>query len=161
MIDETWQAVAAGLLNAFLAQIVAITNQDSRRVVNDARSWQGWIRQASFGALGSILAENTIGRLMNEIPDRVYVPVLRDQVSIGLPPLPTGASAGGGTIVVDDPGVNYETYVFEWASGGKTFTELGDLASNSTPGAGVYVVAHTFSASPGDVFGLPSAFLTI
>lgn len=158
---ELWQAVASGLLNAWLAQIVAITAQDSRRVVDDAASWPGWVRQASFGAMGNIITDTALSLLYSEIPDRVYNPEIRDQVAINMPPLPIDADATGGTITVTPPGASYTTYIFSWNAGEKKFTELGALAVNNTPGAGVYVVSNTITADPGALFGLPSQFLTI
>ena len=160
MKNELWQSVASGLLNSWQAELVSITNQDSRNVLEMKRVWPSWLLERSWVAIGNVMSDTTLGQLYDEIPDRIYNPVIRDQVSLGKPPFVENADVtGGNTLVCDSPGDSYATYVFEWDSGNRTFTELGPLSENSQPGAGYYVLANTFSASPGDVFGLPSLFM--
>lgn len=164
MKNEFWHAIAAGLLNVWQSELVAITNQDARNVLSMKNVWQSWLYEKSYGALGNVASDNTIGLVYSEIPDRIYNPVIRDQVTINpsRPPLVENASvSGGNTLTCTDPGASYETYVFEWDSSERTFTELGTLTDNSQPGAGYYILVNTFSDNPGEKFGLPSLFLGI
>lgn len=161
MKNELWQAVAAGLLNSWQAELAAITNQDSRNVLDIKNVWPAWLLEKSWAAIGNVMSDTTLGELFDEIPDRIYNPVIRDQVTMGKPPLVTNASTSGGdTLICDSPGTGYTTYVFEWDSANRTFTKLGVLTDNSQPGSGFYVLVNAFSENT-DEFGLPSLFLQL
>lgn len=71
--------------------------------------------------------------------------------------------SGGNTLVYSvDPGPDCETYVFQWNSTTRVFTEVGDLATNSQPGAGTYVLTNVF-VDDGEVtyYGLCSIFMNL
>ena len=156
MKNELWHAIAGGLLNTWLAELVAITNIDTRQVLELKSVWPNWLRVKSIGAMGYTASDNTIGLLYDEIPDRIYDIAIRDQVTVGKPPLVENASvSGGNTLVCDAPGSGYETHVFSWNSGTREFELVGELSTNNQPGAGYYILVNTFEADPGKVYGLP------
>jgi hypothetical protein len=166
---ELIQAVAAGLLNAWRAELKSVTVKDSRCVLEalDRSSWPGWLRVESYASLGFVISPQALSELMREIPSdaRMYDPEIRDQVAAGRPPMPTyggsdwpGVNNDSGTLSVDDPGDAYTAMLFSWDAGDQEFTEVGPLADNSTPGAGTYVVRLKSDA---DILGLPSSFVTI
>jgi hypothetical protein len=155
--NQLWQAIASGLLETWRAELASITNVDSRALLQSRGVWSAWLTETSWAAMGHVVTEQTVGLLTDEIPDPVYEPVIRDQVSIGKPPRVTGAeTAGGDTLIADDPGASYEVWVFSWDSGAQEFTEVGALSDNAQPGAGYYVLACTFAGNPGEQFGLPN-----
>lgn len=161
MKNELWHAVSAGLLKAWKDELLAITNQDARSVLEMKSVWPAWLLEKSYSAVGNVISDGTLGELYDEIPDRIYDTTIRDQVTTGKPPLVENASiSGGNTLLCDSPGSSYTTYVFEWDSGLREFTEIGPLSINSQPGSGYYVLSNTFTENT-DEFGLPSAFLQL
>lgn len=162
MKNELWQAIAAGLLNSWQAELVSITNQDSRNVLQIKNVWPSWLLEKSWSATGNVISDTTLGQLYDEIPDKIYNPVIRDQINLGKPPFVTNATVtNGNTLTCDNQDTLYTTYVFSWDSGQREFTELGTLSENSQPGSGYYVLVNTFSDNPGESFSLPSLFLQL
>lgn len=157
--NELWYAVAAQLLTAWRDQLAAITGISDRRIIEERGSWQGYVRVRSVGAMGYAISEDALGMLFDEIPDRVYDPVIRDQIAAGRPPLVTGAAVSGGTtLTCDTAGAGITTQVYEWFAATQEWELVGALAEHSTPGAGYYVLVNQ---SESGVLGLPSAFLAI
>lgn len=154
MIDhELWQAVASGLLNSAVAQGVAITHRDSRRVLHGTQDMVAWLRVESFEAIGYIVSDVTVGLLWNEIEgDFVRDPQIREQAI----PMVAEARVEGDRLAADDPGEYFKVFVFAWDF--VEFSEVGDLEAHSRPGKGTFVLASRNEAGE---FGLPSAFLTL
>ena len=156
---ELWYAVAAQLLTTWRDQLAAITGISDRRIVEERGSWQGYVRVRSVGALGYTISEQALGLLFDEIPDRIYDPVIRDQIAAGRPPLVAGAAVSGGTtLTCSDPGSGITTQVYRWYSATQEWELVGTLAEHNQPGAGYYVLVNQ---SASGVMGLPSAFLAI
>lgn len=157
--NELWYAIAAQLLTAWRDQLAAITGISDRRIIEERGSWQGYMRVRSVGAMGYTISEDALGFLFDEIPDRIYDPVIRDQIVSGRPPLVTGAAVSGGTaLVCDAPGSGITTQVYEWFSATQEWELIGALVEHSTPGSGYYVLVNQ---SASGVLGLPSQFLSI
>lgn len=156
---ELWYAVAAQLLTAWRDQLAAVTGISDRRILEERSSWQGYARVRSVGAMGYTISEQALGLLFDEIPDRIYDPVIRDQIAAGKPPLVSNAAVSGGTtLTCDAPGADITTQVYKWFSATQEWELVGALAEHSTPGAGYYVLVNQ---SASGVLGLPSQFLAI
>lgn len=139
--DEFMQAVAGGLLKKLYDELIAKPDINERRILKDRDAWRGWLSCESSKAMGHTVSNDVISQLYTEIPDMVYDVALREVE--GRPSTPTGAgSADGQTIVCDSPGTGITTYVISWNSGTREWTEIGPLSTNSTPGAGNYVLVN-------------------
>ena len=157
--NELWHAISAGLLSSWEAKLTATTSQADREIQENRNSWPGWLTVQSYSALGYTMSEFTLGLFMDEIPERISNPVIRDQIAAGKPPFVSNASSDGTTLTCDAAGAGITTMVYSWDAGLREWSEVGDLASNSTPPAGYYILVNK---SDGDgILGLPSAFLTI
>jgi hypothetical protein len=106
--------------------------------------------------LAFAISESVLGLLWDEVQtDAYYAPALRVQV----PPMVEGATtSGGNTLVASDAPSGYTTMVYSFD--GLVFAEVGDLAGNSQPGAGNYVLALVDDTDANSV-SLPSLFLEL
>jgi hypothetical protein len=150
--------IAAGVLDDWEAELAAITSVDTRRVLDDTRSWQGWLRERSARATGIVMSEVTLGRIYDEIPDRVYDPVIRDQTAISRPPFVENAAVVEGALTCNTPGTGFTVMVYRWNSATREWPEIGTLAEHSQPGVGYYVLVNR---SESGSLGLPTRFLAI
>ena len=153
MENEFWNLVASGLWNNLLADLISITNKDSRRLMIDNGAFTGKLWKSAFDTLAYVPSQASIQRCWDYIDDRYYNP----QFVGSVPPFVTGSAVTGGDTLVGDALTGYTIQVYAWDF--VEFTLLGDLAGNSAPGAGNYVLAYR-EDNDGAV-GLPSSFLTI
>lgn len=160
MKNELWHAIAGGLLESWRAKLASIISQADREIQDGRNVWPGWLTVQSYGAMGYTISEYVLGLLYDEIPDRISNPVIRDQIADGKPPMIENATVtGGNTLECDDAGAGITTMVYLWKNDGTfEWEEVGELATNSQPGAGVYVLVNQSSSG---ILGLPSLFLTL
>ena len=158
MKNELWHALSAGLLTLWQNQLTATTSQADREIQENRSAWPGWLTVQSYAALGYTISQHTLGLLIDEIPERISNPVIRDQIAAGKPPFVVNAASDGTTLTCDTAGAGITTMVYSWDAGQREFEEVGELATNNMPAAGYYVLVNQ---SEGGVLGLPSVFLQI
>lgn len=160
---EHWYAWAVGLPQSWLTEILAVKGHDTRRTLERERAWPGWIMVESTVALGYSISHEARALLMQEVPDRVYKPAVRDQGLAGKPDLVVNASVDKGMLSCTMPEANYVTCVFEWNVDDREFTLVGPLVENNQLPAGWYVLSNSMIPKAGKecIYGLPSLFLEI
>ena len=160
---EHWYAWAVGLPQSWLAEILSVEGHDTRRALERERAWPGWLMVKSAFALGYSISQEARAKLMQEVPDRVYKPAIRDQGDVGKPELVRGADVVDGTLVCNLPVAGNDTYVFEWGIDAMEFTLVGLLVENTQPPAGWYVLSNSITPPTGQdhIYGLPSLFLEV
>ncbi len=154
---ELWRVVASNGLNELIGRMQLITNIDARSRLLDGREFLSWLRVelAKPTSLGFVVSDSTLGLLWDEVQATAYyAPVLREQDV----PIPTGATSDGMTLSADAPDEGYTLLVYSF--NGLTFSLVGDLTSNSQPGAGNYVIV-TQKDDSGELSLPNSSFLTI
>ena len=135
----------------------SITNIDTRARLLDKRDFLRWLRVelAGSGSLAFAVDESVLGLLWDEVQaSAYYAPVLRDQ---DVPMVENASTSGGDTLIADAAPEGYTTYVY--SLDGITFSEVVDLAGNSQPGVGNYVLANKRDSD--GALSLPSLFLTL
>lgn len=150
---EFWRVVSAGLLDSLLADMVAVTDIDSRhRLRQEPNAFIAKVKLDGYSGMAFVPSVDAIYKCWNCITDYTYNPRFNDKVV-----RPVNAQSVGGTLSCDDPGSGYVAMVYSW-----DFTEyelVGTLAENATPAPGWYVIVlHTADT---DVPALPSTFLEV
>jgi len=152
---EFWRVVASGLFQSLLDDLVAVTSRDARHRLIENGAFTGKLHRMCYDSLAYVVNGQTINLCWDYVADPVYNPHLRDDV----PPMVENATVSGGdTLTADTPPTGYTIYVYEWDY--TTFTEVGPLSENSSPGSGIYVLALVDDENPINV-GLPSSFLNL
>jgi hypothetical protein len=152
MYHEFWRIVASGLADTLLADYKAVTSRDARTLLEREGAFLGKFKRTCYDSMAYVPSGQAVAHAMDLVVNREYDPSLSFTV-----PRPTGAKVTSGTISCDTPPVGYTAYLFSWNY--TSFTEIGALSANQTPGAGVYVVSLRLDES--GEFGAPSAFLAI
>jgi hypothetical protein len=150
---ELWRVVASGLLDAMLADMVAVTDRDARHRLwrEYGNAFLGKLALDGYSTLAYIVSAETLGLCWDHIVDPTYNPSIQENVARPV----NAAVSGGDTLVCDDPGEGFVPTVFSWDF--TVFTELGPLSANATPGIGFYVIA--IRDENRGIDSLPSAFL--
>lgn len=154
---ELWRVVASGGLNLLLERMQLISDIDTRSRLNDKPDFTSWLRVelAKPTSLAFAISEQTLGLLWREVNTTAYyAPEIREQDV----PMPTNASSDGTTLSADSSPEGYILLVYSFD--GLTFSLIGNLDSNSQPGAGTYVIV-TQKENDNNALSLPSLFLTV
>lgn len=152
---ELWRLVASGFLTVLLDELVAITNNDTRARLIEAGAFDGKLLISMVSSLAYMPQPINVRKLWDAVQNPITDPMYREDII----PLPENARVDSGTtLACDNVPSDHTVYVYEWEEF-RRFVELGDLASNSTPGPGTYVLALRDDEANSD--GLPSGFLTI
>lgn len=153
MNHEHWRLVASGLFDQYLADIVAVTNRDARYRLIREGAFHGKALLDAYETLAYVPSTATLQEYDQYLADIVYNPTERSPVVTR----PQNATAIAGVLACDAPPEGFTTIVYSWDYA--VFTEVGDLSTSSSPGTGIYVLAHREIATAND--GLPSQFLSI
>jgi len=160
--DELWRVIATGVLNemAALMQTIAGISLDMLKQLNERQAFTHWAKVQFAQSLNFGFSEGTRGGLW----DLVQVGADYDpHIATQDPPFVTGATVtGGDTLEADAQPEGYTTMVYQLPAAERTFTLIGTLAENPTPGAGNYVLVNAVTDPDSTSLpGLPSLFLTL
>lgn len=154
MDNELWFIVASGFLNQLLTDIQSITDKNERKLLLEYDVFTSkliWMGKEST-SVGYVVHPNKMKRLYDYITELEFNPRYRDDIT----PRPSGVSESGGTISCDSLS-EHTAMLYRWSD--EQFSLVGDLASNSSPGAGNYVISYHDDLN--NIPGLPSAFVSV
>lgn len=156
--DEFWMIVASGQMDAFIGNMRAVSDQNTREALINRGALVGKLVENCLSAFGYVITGNAINLVLDSIADAIYNPHLRlddDHMRVA------NAGEDGTTLTCDDPGEAWEVLVFQWND--PEFTEVGVLLDHSTPGPGIYVLVPRAKDRAMSIaaWGLPSEFLTL
>ena len=155
MIDnELWFIIASGFLDQLLTDIQSITDKNERKLLLEYGVFtakQIWTGKEPT-SVGYVVHPSKIELLYDYIEEAEFNPRYRSDII----PRPQNISVNAGTVSCDDY-ADHVTTIYKWEN--EKFTLLGDLASNSSPGAGYYVLAYYNDTD--NVIGCPSNFVQV
>ena len=147
-----WQLVAAGFLDALVADMVAVTNKDARLLMERDGSFIGRLQRACFDSLAWVPALTDVQALARHVGEPHTDPHIETAI-----PMVENAAVSGDMLICDAPPEEYEVDAYGWDF--VRFTLVGPLDDQTSFPIGSYVLAMR-RVSDGDA-GLPSLFLTI
>lgn len=148
---EMWHMGASGMVEEFLAHLVAITPKDTRGVLETKGSLRGWFQTRAAVTLLYAPSDEAVIACMNFVDNIRYSPALSD-----LYVKPQNAAVQGGTtLVADAPPEPFQHYLYRWVNY-REFQPVGLLSEHNQPGAGIYVIVPESQTRK----GMPSLFLT-
>jgi len=155
--DVFWNIVSSGVFEAHRQVIAGVTDRNARRLLYEARAFDGLLYKAAYdaGGIAHVVEPGAVSMVHNHLKQPVwYDPSVREDI----PPLVVNPRVeNGDTLAADAPSAGCEIEVWQWDY--TAFDLVGPLDGNEQPGPGVYILVQRFEG--GQSYGLPSGFLTI